>query len=105
MALFYSSNNLLDHLLREGGSELHILTESPPFMILQNQQVAVDSVQISEDNVAQLLYNMSTVDQMKELNACGDVQFLYLFRNWARFAVTASVAHDKCNIKIKNLGR
>jgi hypothetical protein len=58
-----------------------------------------------EDNVAQLLYNMSTVDQMKKLNACGDVQFLYLFRNWARFAVTASVAHEKCNIKIKNLGR
>jgi len=48
---------------------------------------------------------LATVDQMKELNACGDVRFIYLFRNWVRFAVTASVTYNKFSIKITSLGR
>lgn len=106
MARFYTINNLLDQLLREGGSELRILAETPPLIILPDRQITMDAVCITEENITELLYNMATVEQMKELKTCGDVHFIYLFRNWVRFAVTASVAHNnRSSIQIKNLGR
>jgi Tfp pilus assembly pilus retraction ATPase PilT len=106
MARSYTIGNLLEHLLREGASELHILSESPPFIIRRNEEVAIGAASISNDNIAELLHNMATADQIKELNACGDARFSYLFRNWVRLGVSASVAHNNTfSIKIKNLGR
>jgi Tfp pilus assembly ATPase PilU len=106
MAGLYTIDNLLEHLLCEGGGELHILSEKPPFIATRNEEVAVGPAGITNDNIAELLYSIATIDQMKELNACGDARFNYLFRNWARFGVTASVAHNNTfSIKIKNLGR
>lgn len=102
----YTLNSLLEHLLREGASELHLSSEYPPRIIIKREEVAVGPASITNDNIAELLYNMATVDQMKELNVCGDARFIYLFRNWARFGVTASVAQNNTfSIKIKNLGR
>ena len=106
MGRLYTLNSLLEHLLREGAGELHIFSERPPQIIIKDEGVAIGPASITNENIAELLYNMATVDQMKELNACGDARFIYLFRNWARFGVTASVAHDNTfSIKIKNLGR
>ncbi|HXT10120.1 MAG TPA: hypothetical protein VN873_01050 [Candidatus Angelobacter sp.] len=105
MALLYTIGNLLERLLREKAGELHISTGRPPLIILCDEQVAVGAVGITNDNIADLLYSLATVEQMKELNTCGDAQFVFLFRNWARFAVSASVAHSDFNLKIRNLGR
>jgi Tfp pilus assembly pilus retraction ATPase PilT len=106
MGRLYTLNSLLEHLLREGASELHLSSERPPQVIIKDEEVAVGRGGITNDNIAELLYNMATVDQMKELHACGDARFIYLFRNWARFGVTASVAHNNTfSIKIRNLGR
>ena len=105
MANLYRINGLLDHLLREDASELDIVAESPPSILVQNERVAVGSASITNDNVANLLYNLATVDQMRELNICGDVRFIFLFRNWARFSIVASTACDALSIKIKYLGR
>ena len=91
--------------MRENADELHVLPGRPPFIILGEERVAVGSASITNDNIADLLYNLATVEQMKELNVCDDAQFIYLFRNRVRFAVTASVAHNKFGIKIKNPGR
>jgi len=105
MAHPYTLNNLLDCLLRDDGSELHVLAESPPFIDVRDNRVSVGAASITNDNIADLLYNLATVDQMRELNACGDVQFIYLFRNWVRFSIIASNAQGAFSIKIKNLGR
>lgn len=106
MGRLYTLNSLLEPLLREGASELYISSELPPQMIIRSEEVAIGPGSITNDNIAELLYNMATVDQMKELNVCGDARFIYLFRNWARFGVNASVAHNNTfSIKIRNLGR
>ena len=105
MARLYTLNSLLEHLLREGASELHISSERPPQMIIKNEGVAVGPGSITNENITDLLYNLATVEQMKELNACGDIRFVYLFRNWARFSVVASITRNACTLVIKNLGR
>lgn len=102
----YTIANLLEHVLREGATELHIFAEKPPSIIGGDEEVAIGPASITNDNIAELLYNMAMVDQMKELNACGNARFIYLFRNWARFGVTASVAHNNTfSVNIRNLGR
>jgi Tfp pilus assembly ATPase PilU len=105
MARSYTLNHLLERLLCDDASELHVLAESPPFVIVYNERIAVGSASITNDNIADLLYNLATIDQMKELNACGEVQFIYLFRNWIRFSIIASIAQSDFSIKIRNLGR
>lgn len=105
MPRLYTVNNLLEHVLRENATELHIFTGKPPFILIRQEQIAVSPATITNDNIAILLYNLATVEQMKELNACGDAQFVHLLRNWARFAITASITHSTFSVKIKNLGR
>lgn len=106
MGRLYTLNSLLEYLLRERASELLLSSELPPQMTIKNEEVAVGPARITNDNIAELFYNMATADQMKELNACGDARFIYLFRNWVRFAVTASVAQNNAfSIKIRTLGR
>jgi Tfp pilus assembly ATPase PilU len=105
MARSYSLNHLLERLLGGAAGELHVLPESPPYLVVRDDRVAMGSVSITNDNIADLLGKLATVDQMRELNACGDVQFIYLFRNWVRFSIVASIAHGDFSIRIKNLGR
>jgi len=105
MARLYTVTNLLEHVLRENATELHIFTGHPPFILIHRDQIAVGPETITNDNISDLLYNLATVEQMRELNACGDAQFVYLFHNWTRFAVSASIAHSTFSVKIKNLGR
>jgi Tfp pilus assembly ATPase PilU len=106
MARSYTLGNLLDRLLRETAAELLILADNPPFIIGRNDRVAVGSTSITNDNIADLLNHLATVDQMRELIKCGDVHFIYLFRNWVRFSVIASIAPSNAfSITIKNLGR
>ncbi|GEM_PF-6899466 len=102
----YTIDNLLEQLSREDAGELHILSEEAPIIMRRDEQVAVGPASITTDNITELLYCIATVGQMKELNACGDARFIYLFRNRVRFGVTASVARNKTfSIKIRNLGR
>lgn len=105
MARLYTITNLLEHVLRENATELHIFTGRAPFILIRQERIAVGPETITNDNIADLLYNLATVEQMRELNACGETQFVYLFHNWARFSVSASVAHSTFGVKIKNLGR
>jgi len=105
MARLYTIASLLEHLLRENASEFHIFTGKPPFIVLQDERLAVGSADITNDNIADMLYSLATVEQMRELNACGDAQFVFLFRNWARFGITACVGHNTSSLKIRNLGR
>lgn len=105
MVLSYTLNNLLEHLLSEGASELQLSSERPPQMIIMNEAVALGPGSITNDNISDLLYNLATVHQMKELNACGDVRFVYLFRNGARFLVIASMTRNVFSITIKDMAR
>src|SRR4029078_11537236 len=95
-----SIKGLLEHLLRAGAGELDISSECPPRMTVRNESVAVGPDSITNDNVADLLYHLATVDQVRGLNTCGDVHFIFLFRNWARFSVPASMTHRAFSIQI-----
>lgn len=105
MAGMYCMDDLLELVLREHAEELHLQVDQPPVMVVQSQRLAIDVPAVTTDNVTQLFQSITTENQLKELRACGGIQFIYLFRNSARFSVTARVQHDVFDVKIKNLSR
>ena len=105
MAGMYRIEDLLGLILREGAEELHLRAGEAPVMMLQGESVAIDVPAVTTDNVTELFRSMATELQLRELRACGNIHFIYLFRNSARFAVTAAMQHEAFDVKIRNLSR
>ena len=104
MAGMYCMKDLLELLLREGAEALRLRTDCPPVMVVQGEPLAIDVPTVTADNVAELLQSIATEGQMGELRACGDIHFIYVFQNSARFAVTAAQQHEALNVEIRSLG-
>jgi Tfp pilus assembly ATPase PilU len=105
MAGLYSMRDLLDLVEREGGQELWLHVGKPPLMVLRGQMRALDEVPLTKDNTTELLRSVATADQIRELQQCGDIHFIYLSQNSARFGVTAAMQHEEISLKMKNLTR
>ena len=105
MAGMYCMRDLLELLLREGGEELHLLVDRPPTMIVRGEPLTIHVAALTTDQVAGLLESIASESEMRELRECGDIHFIYLFQNSARFAVTATLGREALNVNIKNLAR
>lgn len=97
--------DLLELMLRERAEELHLQTDKAPAIVLQDEPVAIDVAPVTADDVAELFRSIATEEQLTELRECGDIHFIYVFQNSARFGVTAALDHQAVNVKIRNLGR
>jgi len=97
--------DLLEFVLRERADELHLRVEESPVMIVQGKPRAIEVPAVTADNVTELFQNVATANQLEELRACGEIHFIYLFRNSARFSVTASMQREAFDVKIRNLNR
>ena len=97
-------NDLFALVLREGAEELRLCADECPLMIVQGTRRAIDASSLSRDDVAALLGSIATEDQLKELHACGDIHFIYVFQNASRFAVIAKAQHEAFSLKARNIG-
>ena len=104
MAGTYSMADLLALILRERAEELRFRVDQSPVMVVQGAARSIDVPAITRDEVAELFRSIASEDQLKELRACGDVQFIYSFRDLSRFAVTAAAQREAFDLKITNLG-
>jgi Tfp pilus assembly pilus retraction ATPase PilT len=105
MAGMYCMKDLLELSLRESAQELHLRTGKAPVMVLRDGTVSIDVPVMTADNVAELFQSMATREQVQELHKCGDICFIYVFQNSARFAVTAMMQCEAFDLVIKSLGR
>jgi Tfp pilus assembly ATPase PilU len=105
MAGMYCMKDLLELLLREGAEELRLEVGEPAVMVLRGEPLAIDVPPLTSENTAELFRSIATEDQMEELRRCGDIHFIYVFQNSARFGVAAAIQRDDFNLKIRNLGR
>ena len=101
----YCMDDLLKLLLREGAEELHLRVDQPPAMVVRGKSLAIDLPAVTTDNVTELFQAIATEQQLAELRACGDIHFIYVFQNSARFSVTAAIQHEALQLKLTNLGR
>jgi Tfp pilus assembly pilus retraction ATPase PilT len=105
MAGMYCMKDLLELSLRESADELRFRVGEAPAMVLRGEMVAIDVPVMTADNVTELFQSVATKDQWQELRRCGDIHFIYLFQNSARFAVIARMQHEAFDMTIRNLGR
>ena len=97
--------DLLELALREGARELRLQADQKPALVVRDTTLAIDSPVITSDNVLELLQSVATREHLAELQQCGDVHFIYLFQNSARFAVAAAIQDGNLAVRITNLGR
>ncbi len=96
--------DLLALILRERAEELRFRVDQSPIMVVHGAPRAIDLPAITRDEVAELFRSIASEDQAKELSACGDVRFIYRFRELSRFAVTAAARGEVFDLKVTNLG-
>jgi len=105
MAGMYCMDDLLELSLREGAEELRLRAGEAPVMVIQGESIRIDVPAMTADNVTELFQSIATVEQLKELRACGDIQFIYVFQKSARFGVKARMQREAFDLKIRSLGR
>jgi Tfp pilus assembly pilus retraction ATPase PilT len=104
MGGMYCMKDLLELLVREGAEELRLLTDHSPVMLMRDKTLAIELPAVTADNVAVLLESIATEEQLKELQQCGDVHFVYVFQNSVRVGVTAKLEHKALNVSMRRLG-
>jgi Tfp pilus assembly pilus retraction ATPase PilT len=105
MAGMYCMKDLLELSLRENAEELHFRVGEAPVMVLRGETVPIDVPVMTADNLTELIQSVATRDQLQELHRCGDIHFIYVFQNSARFAVIATMQREVFDVTIKSLGR
>jgi len=105
MAGMYCMKDLLELVVREGAEELRLEVGRPAVVVLRGEPRAIDVPPITSENAAELFRSIASEEQLEELRKCGEIHFVYVFQNSARFGVAAAIQQDDFNLKIRNLGR
>ena len=105
MAGMYSIMDLLALVERERAQELWLQVGKPPLMVLRGQTRTLDAIPLTNENTTELFRSLATADQLRELQQCGDIQFIYVSQSSARFGVNAAIQHEELSLKIRNFSR
>jgi Tfp pilus assembly ATPase PilU len=103
VAGMYNMVDLLKLVAREGAKELLLEPGRPPVMALQGKWRVVDGETLTSANVAELFKGLASGQQRRELERCGDIQFVCAAEHLKRFNVTAESREGKLVVKVRNL--
>src|SRR3989304_3009843 len=99
----YDMQDLLNLILNEGAQRLVLRVGSPPVIYLHDEEDMIEGPDVTRENAAELFHSLATPEQVRELDSCGDVRFIYTSPNAAKFGVTAQIEHDDMTLGIRNL--
>ena len=103
MAGMYCMDDLLELSLREGAEELRLRAGKAPVMVMHGEAIAIDVPAMTAEDVTELFQSVATEEQLRELRKCGDIHFVYVFQNSARFGVTAIMERGAFDVKFRNI--
>ena len=103
MAGLYSMADLLGLIEQHGAQELRIEAGKPPVLFVKGRARSLELPSPANDDIQQLFRSLATPEQIRELQACGDVRFLYSSSESARFNIAASLEGEQLSLQIRNL--
>jgi Tfp pilus assembly pilus retraction ATPase PilT len=103
MAGMYCMSDLLELSLLERAEELRLRAGEAPVMVIHGEPNAIDVPAMTADDVTELFQSVATGEQLKELRQCGDIHFVYVFQNSARFGVTANMERGAFDVKFRSI--
>lgn len=80
---------LLDLVVEEGSSDLHIEVGVPPLLRVSGELVHLDSDSLTYEDTERLVRSICTDEQWEQIQECGTVDFGMAFEDKARFRVSA----------------
>jgi Tfp pilus assembly ATPase PilU len=95
--------DLLTLVTSEHAEELLVDVGCPPVVLLGGGEHTIEGPVVTRENAAQLFQALADAEQVRELDRCGDVKFIFSPNRSERFAVAASLRHDNINLQIRNL--
>ena len=99
----YDMQDLLNLISNENAERLVLHVGKPPAVYLHGEENLVEGPHVTRENATELFRSLATSEQVRELDSCGDVQFIYTSPKAAKFGVTAQVQHDNVSLEIRNL--
>jgi Tfp pilus assembly pilus retraction ATPase PilT len=99
----YQMKDLLLLAAGENAEELLLEPDQPPRMRLHGKVRVLDGPLLSSDQIEELLRSISTNEQRRELELCGDAHFLYAADHLAQFNVHARMQGSRMEVAIKNV--
>ncbi len=92
----YTLPQLLKALIDQGGSDLHISTESPPRLRIDGHLLPLDLPPLTPQDAKQLCYSVLTEDQKREIENNKELDLAFSVKNLARFR--ANIYHQRGHV-------
>ena len=99
----YGIYNLLKTLMKENGSDLHIVTNSPPRIRISGKLVPLDVEPLTPEHTRHLCYSVLTEHQQKELEKNKELDFAVSIRGVGRFRVNIYHQQDALSAAIRSI--
>src|SRR6478736_5359501 len=103
MGGMYQTKDLLLLAAKENAEELLLEPDQPPRMRLRGAVRVLDGPLLTSDEVEGLLRSISTEEQLRELELCGDAHFPYAAEHLAQFNVHAHMQGSRIHVIIKHV--
>jgi twitching motility protein PilT len=94
MGLNYTLPHLLKALIDQGGSDLHISTESPPRLRIDGNLLPLDLPPLDPISTKSLCYSVLSDDQKKEFERTKELDLAFSVKNLARFRANLFVQRN-----------
>jgi Tfp pilus assembly ATPase PilU len=79
--------------------------DQPPRIRLHGKVRVLDGPLLTSEHISELLRSISTDEQLRELELCGDARFHYAAEHSAQFTVHAQTHDNRLHVRIKCLSR
>jgi Tfp pilus assembly ATPase PilU len=99
----YELQDLLDLLSSEAAERLSLQVGKPPVLYLRGEEHVVEGPPVTRENATGLFCSLASPEQIRELDSCGDVRFIYTSPKAAKFGVRALRKHEDTTLEIRNL--
>ena len=99
----YDMQDLLNLISIESAERLVLHVGKPPVVYLRGDEHLIEGPHVTQESAVELFQSLATPDQIRELNARGDIHFIYASPKAAKFGVAAQVEHDHISLEIRNL--
>ena len=96
----YQLDQLLAMLTIEKAKHLQFRAGSPPIMVTEREQRALQGPKVTQEDVMGLLKSMATSRQMRELRQRGALRFVYTLPNRSPFLIRAKMEDENVEFDI-----
>ena len=90
----YDLDQLLAMLTIEKARQLRFRGGRPPVIVSEDEEHSLQGPPITGEDVVRLLRSMASSREMRDLRACGAVQFIYTTRGRSPFLVRARMEDE-----------